>query len=73
MRTAQVMVVDRKAEISTSSNFTVRFNSVFDLLNKIDQNIEKLHLNKVDVEIEDESQFSDYEIEELSNENIFVS
>ena len=73
MRTAQVIVVDRKAEISTSSNFTVKFDSVFDLLNQIDQNIGKLHFNKVDVEIEDDSQFSDDEIEELSNENIFVS
>jgi hypothetical protein len=72
-REALVTIHGRKEEGYPGHSFHFIFKSVEELITKIDKKIEDLDYRKVDVYVEDDSQFTDEEIANLEKENIMFS
>ncbi len=71
MRIAKVTIGDRHDSLSTIKTFS--FSSVANLVNKIDKFLDTLPCGHVNIDIEDNGQFSVDEIDLLEEEYICVS
>ena len=73
MREANVTIHGRKIKGYPSMTFRLKFNSIEELLEKIDKAIDETDYGKVDAYVEDEDQFSIEEMNSLEKEWIIFN
>lgn len=73
MKNANVTIYGRKIKGYPSMSFNLKFNSIEELLKKIDKAINETEYGKVDVYVEDEDQFSYDDIKTLESEYVYFS
>jgi hypothetical protein len=72
-RNAYVTICGRKEPGYPQIKIEIEFDSIDTLIKKIDEKIEETDFRKVDVYIENGTDFTDEEMEKLESENIFIS